>query len=95
MSSARMFSTALPDHVVMDMPALSPTMETGNIASWNKKEGDEVAAGDILAEIETDKSGIIGMAEMHNWCEGHTHASRTHTAYCTRVNDAVCNVLLT
>ena len=38
------------------MPALSPTMEKGNIAKWLKKEGDKVKAGDILAEIETDKA---------------------------------------
>ena len=38
------------------MPALSPTMEKGNIAKWLKKEGDQVKAGDILAEIETDKA---------------------------------------
>ena len=38
------------------MPALSPTMTEGNLAKWHKKEGDEVKAGDILAEIETDKA---------------------------------------
>jgi pyruvate dehydrogenase E2 component (dihydrolipoamide acetyltransferase) len=38
------------------MPALSPTMEKGNLAKWLKKEGDAVKAGDILAEIETDKA---------------------------------------
>jgi pyruvate dehydrogenase E2 component (dihydrolipoamide acetyltransferase) len=38
------------------MPALSPTMEKGNLAKWLKKEGDTVKAGDILAEIETDKA---------------------------------------
>jgi len=38
------------------MPALSPTMEKGNVAKWLKKEGDQVKAGDILAEIETDKA---------------------------------------
>ncbi|MDO5658647.1 MAG: pyruvate dehydrogenase complex E1 component subunit beta [Paracoccus sp. (in: a-proteobacteria)] len=38
------------------MPALSPTMEEGTLAKWLKKEGDEVKAGDILAEIETDKA---------------------------------------
>jgi pyruvate dehydrogenase E2 component (dihydrolipoamide acetyltransferase) len=38
------------------MPALSPTMEKGNLARWLKKEGDAVKAGDILAEIETDKA---------------------------------------
>ena len=51
------------------MPALSPTMEEGKLAKWLVKEGDKVAAGDILAEIETDKAvmefeadtdGIIG-----------------------------------
>ncbi|MEL6919955.1 MAG: pyruvate dehydrogenase complex dihydrolipoamide acetyltransferase [Pseudomonadota bacterium] len=38
------------------MPALSPTMEEGNLAKWMVKEGDEVSSGDILAEIETDKA---------------------------------------
>ena len=38
------------------MPALSPTMTEGNLARWLKREGDRVAAGDILAEIETDKA---------------------------------------
>jgi pyruvate dehydrogenase E2 component (dihydrolipoamide acetyltransferase) len=38
------------------MPALSPTMETGSLAKWLKKEGDPVKAGDIIAEIETDKA---------------------------------------
>src|SRR4028118_1896085 len=40
----------------LKMPALSPTMEEGTLAKWLVKEGDEVAAGDILAEIETDKA---------------------------------------
>ncbi|MBX3570102.1 MAG: pyruvate dehydrogenase complex E1 component subunit beta [Rhizobiaceae bacterium] len=38
------------------MPALSPTMEEGNLAKWLKKEGDHVAPGDVIAEIETDKA---------------------------------------
>ena len=38
------------------MPALSPTMTEGNLAKWMKKEGDTVAAGDVIAEIETDKA---------------------------------------
>ncbi|ACL61287.1 pyruvate dehydrogenase complex dihydrolipoamide acetyltransferase [Methylobacterium nodulans] len=38
------------------MPALSPTMEKGNLAKWLKKEGDTVKSGDVLAEIETDKA---------------------------------------
>ena len=38
------------------MPALSPTMEEGNLAKWNVSEGDTVASGDVIAEIETDKA---------------------------------------
>ena len=38
------------------MPALSPTMEAGNLAKWLVKEGDSVTSGDVIAEIETDKA---------------------------------------
>src|SRR3954469_13377298 len=38
------------------MPALSPTMTEGNLAKWLKSEGDAVKAGDVIAEIETDKA---------------------------------------
>src|SRR3974377_930118 len=38
------------------MPALSPTMEKGNLAKWLKKEGDKIKPGDVIAEIETDKA---------------------------------------
>ena len=38
------------------MPALSPTMTEGNLARWLKAEGDAVAPGDVIAEIETDKA---------------------------------------
>src|SRR5947199_4927731 len=38
------------------MPALSVTMEKGNLAKWHKKEGDAVNSGDVIAEIETDKA---------------------------------------
>jgi pyruvate dehydrogenase E2 component (dihydrolipoamide acetyltransferase) len=38
------------------MPALSPTMTEGNLAKWLKKEGDSISAGDVIAEIETDKA---------------------------------------
>ena len=38
------------------MPALSPTMEKGNLAKWLKKEGEPIKPGDIIAEIETDKA---------------------------------------
>ena len=44
----------MPTNILM--PALSPTMEKGNLAKWVKKEGDKVVAGDVLAEIETDKA---------------------------------------
>ncbi|BDA46555.1 Dihydrolipoyllysine-residue acetyltransferase component of pyruvate dehydrogenase complex, mitochondrial [Coccomyxa sp. Obi] len=45
-----------PPHTIMGLPALSPTMSQGNIAEWKKKEGDEVSAGDSIAEVETDKA---------------------------------------
>jgi pyruvate dehydrogenase E2 component (dihydrolipoamide acetyltransferase) len=40
------------------MPALSPTMTTGKVKSWQKKEGDFVKEGDILCDIETDKASV-------------------------------------
>jgi pyruvate dehydrogenase E2 component (dihydrolipoamide acetyltransferase) len=42
--------------IEITMPALSPTMTEGNLAKWNKKEGDKIKAGDVIAEIETDKA---------------------------------------
>ncbi len=42
--------------IEITMPALSPTMEEGNLARWMKRVGDPVRAGDVLAEIETDKA---------------------------------------
>jgi pyruvate dehydrogenase E2 component (dihydrolipoamide acetyltransferase) len=47
-------SVFMPINILM--PALSPTMEKGNLAKWLKKEGDKVRSGDIIAEIETDKA---------------------------------------
>src|SRR5438105_8713120 len=38
------------------MPALSPTMEKGNLSKWLKREGEKVKSGDVIAEIETDKA---------------------------------------
>jgi pyruvate dehydrogenase E2 component (dihydrolipoamide acetyltransferase) len=46
--------SALPINILM--PALSPTMDKGNLAKWHVKEGDQVAPGDVIAEIETDKA---------------------------------------
>jgi pyruvate dehydrogenase E2 component (dihydrolipoamide acetyltransferase) len=40
------------------MPALSPTMTHGNVASWAIEEGTEISPGDVLAEIETDKATL-------------------------------------
>ena len=42
--------------IEITMPALSPTMTEGNLAKWTKKEGDKIKAGDVIAEIETDKA---------------------------------------
>ncbi len=42
--------------IEIKMPALSPTMEEGNLSKWHVKEGDEVKSGDVIAEIETDKA---------------------------------------
>ena len=61
------------------MPALSPTMEEGTLAKWLVKEGDTVASGDVLAEIETDKAtmefeavdeGVIGKILVGDGTEG-------------------------
>ena len=61
------------------MPALSPTMTEGTLAKWIVKEGDTVAAGDVMAEIETDKAtmefeatdeGVIGKILVPEGTEG-------------------------
>ena len=52
------YMSELPYHIIHPMPALSPTMETGTIASWYLKEGDAFHAGDAMAKIETDKASI-------------------------------------
>ncbi|KAF2837166.1 dihydrolipoamide acetyltransferase component of pyruvate dehydrogenase [Patellaria atrata CBS 101060] len=49
-------SKSFPSHTVISMPALSPTMQAGNIGAWQKKAGDSLAPGDVLVEIETDKA---------------------------------------
>jgi pyruvate dehydrogenase E2 component (dihydrolipoamide acetyltransferase) len=40
------------------MPALSPTMTKGNLMKWLKKEGDKLDAGDVIADVETDKATV-------------------------------------
>ncbi len=72
------------------MPALSPTMEEGTLAKWLVKEGDTVASGDLLAEIETDKAtmefeavdeGVVGKILVAEGTEG------------VKVNDAIAILL--
>jgi len=55
-SFIRNYSSDLPEHIKVVLPALSPTMEEGTLISWAKKEGDQLNEGDLLAEIETDKA---------------------------------------
>lgn len=56
--AARAFAT-LPEGVEpLAMPALSPTMTTGSISAWLKKEGEEIQAGEVLCQVETDKAVV-------------------------------------
>ena len=57
-TARRAFSSSYPEHTLFPMPALSPTMESGSIAEWKLKAGDEFAAGDVLCSIETDKAQL-------------------------------------
>ncbi|KAJ0102308.1 hypothetical protein Patl1_05970 [Pistacia atlantica] len=57
-SSASINTAELPPHIVLGMPALSPTMNQGNIAKWRKNEGDKIEVGDVICEIETDKATL-------------------------------------
>lgn len=52
----RFYATDFPSHTKVALPALSPTMESGTIVNWSKKEGERLNEGDKLAEIETDKA---------------------------------------
>ncbi|XP_043532611.1 dihydrolipoyllysine-residue acetyltransferase component of pyruvate dehydrogenase complex, mitochondrial isoform X2 [Chiloscyllium plagiosum] len=49
---------SLPPHQLVALPALSPTMQMGTIARWEKKEGDKINEGDLIAEVETDKATV-------------------------------------
>ena len=88
---ARCLST-LPSHTLLPMPSLSPTMTSGNLAAWKLKEGDSFSAGDVLAEVETDKAtvdyetvddGFIAKILVQ---EGYAHA-------CTLPDVVVCSGL--
>lgn len=54
--SQRLYS--LPPHQKVELPALSPTMQTGTIARWEKKEGEKISEGELIAEVETDKATV-------------------------------------
>ncbi|XP_040036320.1 dihydrolipoyllysine-residue acetyltransferase component of pyruvate dehydrogenase complex, mitochondrial isoform X1 [Gasterosteus aculeatus] len=54
--SGRFYS--LPPHQKVELPALSPTMQTGTIARWEKKEGEKISEGELIAEVETDKATV-------------------------------------
>nr|XP_031362689.1 dihydrolipoyllysine-residue acetyltransferase component of pyruvate dehydrogenase complex, mitochondrial [Lonchura striata domestica] len=49
---------SLPAHQKVTLPALSPTMQMGTISRWEKKEGDKINEGDLIAEVETDKATV-------------------------------------
>ncbi|KAJ9159858.1 hypothetical protein P3X46_025319 [Hevea brasiliensis] len=57
-TSIKLNTSELPPHIVLGMPALSPTMNQGNIAKWRKKEGDKIEMGEVICEIETDKATL-------------------------------------
>ncbi|CBJ29861.1 Dihydrolipoamide S-acetyltransferase [Ectocarpus siliculosus] len=46
------------DFTVVNMPALSPTMESGTVTEWHKSPGDELSAGDVICDVETDKATV-------------------------------------
>src|SRR3712207_7272150 len=81
------------------MPALSPTMEKGNLAKWLKKEGDAIKAGDVIAEIETDKATMEveavdeGTLTRILVAEG-TERSEEHTSELQSRQYLVCRLLL-
>ncbi|KAK6933486.1 Biotin/lipoyl attachment [Dillenia turbinata] len=56
--SVKLNRSELPPHIMLEMPALSPTMNQGNIAKWRKNEGDKIEVGDVICEIETDKATL-------------------------------------
>ena len=56
--SSRYLCKEYPPHTIFPMPALSPTMESGTIGKWEKREGEEFIAGDVLCSIETDKASV-------------------------------------
>lgn len=83
---ARRTFASLPPHVVVPMPALSPTMETGNVSKWSKKVGDAIAAGDVICLVETDKAVVDFEAQE----EGFLAKILVDAGTQANVGDAIC-----
>jgi biotin carboxyl carrier protein len=55
-NAPRALFASYPEHEVVGLPALSPTMQAGTLAKWNVQEGDSFQAGEVIADVETDKA---------------------------------------
>lgn len=56
--SLRFYASKFPEHTIINMPALSPTMTEGNLIKWHKAIGDQLSPGESIAEVETDKASM-------------------------------------
>lgn len=70
-----------PAHTVINMPALSPTMEQGGLAVWSKKVGDRLEPGEAIAEIETDKAQMDFEFQEEDHCFGQRYCFEKHQGY--------------
>ena len=66
-SVGRVGFASYPGHTVLNFPSLSPTMSEGTLVQWNVKVGQEVSAGDVLAEVETDKATLGWENQDEGW----------------------------
>lgn len=87
---ARRLSTALPEHNVLLMPALSPTMTQGNIASWLKKIGDKISPGDAIAELETDKVHLPSLHICGNYANRNSAGCVMHALALSSLTHVYC-----
>lgn len=71
------FFSSFPDHEILPMPALSPTMEAGNLGAWSLNIGDEVIPGNPVAEIETDKASVAFEAQDDGYIAALLHEEGT------------------
>jgi pyruvate dehydrogenase E2 component (dihydrolipoamide acetyltransferase) len=69
--------SSFPDHDILPMPALSPTMVQGNLGSWTLKVGDKVIPGNSVAEIETDKASVAFEAQDEGYIAALLHKDGT------------------